>query len=270
MVIKSMLKHVFVIVLVVCIVFPIAWMFSTALKRPEEVFSPALIPSNPTLENFDKVLGEHPFMRWLSNSLVIACGIVSIRILTSILAAYGFSFFEFRGQNILFLVVIGTMMIPFAITMIPNYITISSMGLLNTHLGVIIPYIASGFGVFFFRQYMKSIPKSLVEAATIDGANSWQILWTIIVPLIRGSISALIVWFGIEAWNLFFWPMLILTDQSTRTLPIAMLHFQDQESGMLWGELMALATLISLPTLLMYLIARRKIMETSITSGLKG
>ena len=247
---KRAVKHIIILIAVVFTIFPVLWMFSTSLKGPTEVFTQDLniLPKNPTVENFRSVLQQSTFLSWLRNTVIIAVGIVAFRMLTSVLAAYGFTFFEFRAKNLLFMVAVGTMMIPFAITMIPNYITISSLGLLNTHLAVILPYMASGFGVFFLRQYMKSLPLALVEAATIDGANSLQILRLVVFPLVKGPVAALTVWHAIEAWNLFFWPMLVLTEQSMQTLPIAMLHFQDPEAGMLWGELMAMASLISLPT----------------------
>lgn len=272
MAIKPIIKHVVVLIAVIFTLFPVLWMFSTSFKPATEVFTQTLsiMPENPTLDNIRSVLQEATFMSWLRNTIIIAVGIVACRMITSVLAAYGFTFFEFRGKNLLFMTTVGTLMIPFAITMIPNYVTISSLGLLNTHLAVILPYMASGFGVFFLRQYMKSLPVALVEAATIDGANSWQILQKIVFPLVKGPLAALTVWHAIEAWNLFFWPMLVLTEQKMQTLPIAMLHFQDPEAGMLWGELMAMASLISLPTLIVYMFAHKKIKETSVTTGLKG
>jgi len=270
MIARALAKHAALIVLCIIILFPVLWMFSTAFKVPTEIFSVGLIPRHPTLENIRTIIVDHPFWTWLGNSVIITVGVTLIRVLTSILAAYAFSFYRFAGQGFLFLLTVGSMMIPFPITMIPNYITISSLNLLNTHWGVIAPYTASGFGIFLLRQYMKSIPLSIIEAARIDGANSWRTLWSIVVPMVRGPIFALFIWLAIEGWNLFFWPMLVISEESMRTLPIAMLSFQDTEAGMLWGELMALATLTCLPTLIVYILARRQILQVSISSGVKG
>lgn len=269
---RALAKHAAIMALCVVILFPVLWMFSTALKEPSEIFTRGLglIPTRPTLQNLKTIIVQHPFMVWLGNSVIITVGVTLIRVLTSILAAYAFSFYRFPGSGFLFLLTVGSMMIPFPITMIPNYITISSLNLLNTHWGVIAPYTASGFGIFLLRQYMKSIHLSIIEAATIDGANSWRTLWSIVVPMIRGPIVALFIWLAIEGWNLFFWPMLVITEESMRTLPIAMLSFQDPEAGMMWGELMALASLTSLPTLILYMLARRQIVQVSIASGVKG
>lgn len=268
----ELLKHLIMLLVVVVIVFPVLWMFTTAVQAPQDLFGQGvgLIPRNPTLMNFKAILKDAPFSSWLKNTIIVTVGIVGFRMLTATMAAFGFAFFDFRGKNLLFTSVIGTMMIPFAITMIPNYIMISSIGLLDRLGGVVLPYIASGFGIFFLRQHMKSLPVSFFEAAKIDGASDLQTLYLVILPIIKGPVLALTIWHVIEAWNMFFWPMLVLRDQTKQTLPIAMLHFQDPEAGMFWGKLMALATLISLPTLITYMIARKQIIETSVSAGVKG
>lgn len=247
-------------------------MISTSFKLPEELFTSdlRLIPHNPSMSNYAYVLKNLPIAVWFKNTIIITAGITIGRILSSILAAYGFARFEFRGKQFLFFLVVGTMVLPFAITMIPNYIMISSLGLTNTHLGVILPYLASGFGVFFLRQHILSVPQSLYDAATIDGANTWQALWQLTVPVIKGPIFALVVLLGLEAWNMFVWPLLILVEPNMHTLPIGLQYFQDQETGVVWGELMATASLASVPALLIYISARNYIVEASITSGIKG
>jgi sn-glycerol 3-phosphate transport system permease protein len=269
---KEIIRDLCNIVICILLIFPIFWMISTSFKLPEELFTSdlRLIPHNPSMSNYAYVLKNLPIAVWFKNTIIITAGITIGRILSSILAAYGFARFEFRGKQFLFFLVVGTMVLPFAITMIPNYIMISSLGLTNTHLGVILPYLASGFGVFFLRQHILSVPQSLYDAATIDGANTWQALWQLTVPVIKGPIFALVVLLGLEAWNMFVWPLLILVEPNMHTLPIGLQYFQDQETGVVWGELMATASLASVPALLIYISARNYIVEASITSGIKG
>ena len=162
------------------------------------------------------------------------------------------------------------MIVPFQVTMIPNYIFIAKLNLLNTWWAVILPNLATAFGVFLLRQYFLAFPRDFFDAAKLDGANSWQILWRIAVPLGKAPIFALIVLFALDAWNMYFWPLLVLTEQTARTIPIGLQQFLDHEMGHRWGPFMATATLASLPALLAYLVAQRQIMSTFITTGSKG
>jgi len=247
--VNSVWSHFIYISICLIIIFPIFWMFSTSFKNPTELFTSdiRLIPHEPTLKNYMFVINDMPFLSWLTNSIVTMGGIILARIITSILAAYAFARFEFKGKQGLFYAVIGTMIIPFAITMVPNYIIISSIHLINTPLAVILPYTSSGMGIFFLRQHMKALPQSLFDAAYVDGANSWHVLWKIVVPLVKGPISAITIFLGIEAWNMFIWPMLVLNSTTMHTIPIALQYFQDAETGILWGPLMALASMGSIP-----------------------
>jgi sn-glycerol 3-phosphate transport system permease protein len=248
------------------------WMFSGSFKTLEELYASSirLIPLAPTLENFVQAFKAWPLGRWLFNSAVIALGITLGQLLTSLLAGYGFARFDFRGKDIFFIMVIGTMIVPFAVTMIPNYIFISSMGGRNTYWGVIVPYLASGFGIFLMRQHIMSLPPDLFDAAKIDGANSWHNLWHIAVPLSKGPLTALTILLGLNAWNIFFWPMLVLTKPEMQTLPIGLMSFVDIEWGIKWGPLMSAASTASLPALIVYAVGQKHIMGSFVISGLKG
>jgi sn-glycerol 3-phosphate transport system permease protein len=265
------LKQVLIITICFVTVFPLFWMISTSFRLPEEIFSSKLrlLPTQPSLTNYAEVFQNWPMVRWITNSLIVASGITLGRIVTSILAGYGFAYFVFPGKKVIFFLVLWTLSIPFMITMVPNYILVSKLGLVNTHSAVIIPTLGFAFGVFFIRQHVQSVPTSLFDAAYMDGANSWQILWKVVVPIIKGSIIALTVLIAIEAWNIFFWPMLVLSKESMHTLPIGLTSFQDSEAGVFWGPLMAAATITSIPMLTLYAIARSYLIEASITVGLK-
>jgi ABC-type glycerol-3-phosphate transport system permease component len=258
--------------LCVVLVLPILWMLSCSFKTVEELYSASLslIPRMPTLKNYVEAFKDYTVSRWLFNSGIVALGITLGQLLTSILAGYGFARFNFPAKNVLFITVIGTMIVPFAATMIPNYILISSLGGINTYWGVIIPNFASGFGIFLIRQHMMSIPHDLFDAAKIDGANSWNVLWHVAVPLTKGSIIALTVLLGLNAWNIYFWPMLILTELEMQTLPIGLSNFTDPEFGIVWGALMAAASVASLLALAFYAIGQKHILGSFAISGLKG
>lgn len=269
--VKELSLYVVAAWLCAVLVFPIALMFSSSFKTIEELYSVgwSLIPLSPTLGNYVEAFKNYAVSKWLSNSGIIAFGITSGQLLTSILAGYGFARFDFAGKNILFTAVIGTMIVPFAATMIPNYILISSMRGLNTHWGVIVPHFASGFGIFLLRQCMMSIPHELFDAAEIDGANSWNALWRVAVPLSKGPIIALTILLGLNAWNIYFWPMLIITELEMQTFPIGLKNFVDPDFGVTWGPLMATASMTSLLALIFYVIGQKYIMGSFVVSGLK-
>jgi sn-glycerol 3-phosphate transport system permease protein len=265
-------SHLLLLIACVVVAFPIVWMISSAFKVPTELFTEdiRILPQHPTLQNFIIAWRDYGVPRWFLNSLVTAAGITIGQILTSILAAYGFGVFRFRGRETLFTIFLGSMIVPFQVTMIPNYIFIAKLNLLNTWWAVILPNLATAFGVFLLRQYFLAFPRDFFDAAKLDGANSWQILWRIAVPLGKAPIFALIVLFALDAWNMYFWPLLVLTEQTARTIPIGLQQFLDHEMGHRWGPFMATATLASLPALLAYLVAQRQIMSTFITTGSKG
>jgi sn-glycerol 3-phosphate transport system permease protein len=264
--------HALAIALSVAVVFPLLWMISTAFKRDDEFFTPdiRLIPHRPTLENFIEVWSAEPMLAWFGNSLSTSAGITVGQIFLSILAAYGFARFDFPGKQPLFLLVLGSMIVPFQVTMIPNYILVADWHLLNTVWAVIIPNLSAAFAVFLLRQHFLMFPRELFDAAMIDGANSWQVLWRIVVPISRSALAALAILLFLNAWNMYFWPLLVLSDKTAQTLPLGLRHFIDPEAGNAWGLLMAGATIASLPPLLAYALAQRQIINSFVTSGLKS
>jgi sn-glycerol 3-phosphate transport system permease protein len=270
--IRSLPSHLFLIGVSLLVVFPIVWMISSAFKLPQELFSEEIhiLPQNPTLENFVTAWQNYGVPRWMFNSFVTSTGITVGQIATSLLAAYAFGTFVFRGRETLFAIFLGTLIVPFQVTMIPNYILITKMDLLNTWWAVILPNLPNAFGVFLLRQYFLSFPRELLDAARLDGATSWQVLWRILAPLSKAPIFALSVLFFLDAWNQYFWPLLVLTEPAARTIPIGLQQFLDSETGHRWGPFMASATIACLPTLFVYLVAQKRIIGAAITSGFKG
>jgi len=183
-----------------------------------------------------------------------------------------FARFRFRGQGVLFALVLGTMIVPYVSTIVPNYVTIAGFNWINTRQGVIIPSIAfTGFNVFLLRQYMRSLPQEVFDAARIDGAGPWTTLVRIVLPLVRPAVAAVTILSFLGAWNLYLWPLLVLNDTKAKTLAVGMQYFAaNQESVQQWGPLMATAMLATLPPLVLYIFAQKAIISAFVTSGAKG
>lgn len=269
---STIVLHVVMLALVIINIFPIFWMVSSAFKFPDELFTTDihLIPDRPTLENFRIALFEYDFVRWFINSIITTLGISIGQVLIAILAAFAMCYFKTRYNEIIFYVLIATMVIPFQVTMIPNYILMSKMGLLNTRIAVILPTFANATTFFFIRQHFRSVPMALFEAAKVEGANSFWILRKVVVALCKGSISAMFILCVIDGWNQYFWPLLVLTKSEMRTLTVGLQQFLDFEMGNRWGPFMATATMASLPIIIIYLFIQRNIIEAFVNSGVKG
>lgn len=224
-----------------------------------------------TFQNYDTAWTATPFGRFMINSF-IQTGIITVaQVLFSILAAYAFAMFQFRGRNVLFAFVLGSLMIPFELTFIPNFVLISNLGWANTYQGLTIPFLASAFGVFMLRQFFMALPRDLYDAARIDGISDWGYLWKVMVPLSRGAIAALTIFSFLGAWNQYLWPLVITNDEEMRTAQIGIRFFlANQERATDWGAIMAGATIVMLPTLLVFLFAQRQLVRGIALSGLKG
>jgi sn-glycerol 3-phosphate transport system permease protein len=268
----SRLLHAPLAAIALANVFPIFWMISSALKLPMELFTSALrlLPLRPTLENFRVALFDYEFPRWLSNSVITTMGIAVGQMIVAILAAFAICYFKTRYNRFVFNLLIGTMVIPFQVTMIPNYILISKLGLLNTAAAVIIPNLVSASTFFFVRQHFKEIPIVFHEAAVIEGADSAWVLTNVFLPICKSSVAAMFILCVIDGWNQFFWPLLVLSKPESRTLTVGLQQFLDHESGNRWGPFMATATLASLPIMVLFLFIQKSIIEAFIDSGIKG
>jgi sn-glycerol 3-phosphate transport system permease protein len=262
------------VLLVSCLLtlFPLLWMVSTSFKAPSDIFTPelTLVPPHPTGANYLAAWKAVPLGRYLWNSTVSSVAITGSQILSSLLAAYGFARYRFRGREFLFSLFLGTMIVPIHVVMIPNYILVSRLGWLDTLAALIVPQLSNAFGVFMLRQHLLTLPRELFDAAAIDGAGNWRALWRIVVPIIRPALSALAVLFFLNAWNQYFWPLLVLTTPEVQTIPLGLQRFASGEAGTSWGPLMAVATMASVPALAAYLLAQRHIISSFVTSGLKG
>lgn len=268
-----MLIHITLLVAVVVTLFPLIWMFTTAFTPNELTFrrNLGLLPSQPSFTNFVKAFEIQPVAYWLINSVITSAAIAAGKMLIAVPAAFAFAHFRFRGRDWLFAIVVGTMTIPYVVTLIPTYIAVVKLEMYNTLAGVIVPSIAfCGFAIFFLRQSFKIVPTELLEAGVIDGAGPVRALVSIVIPNTLPAIASLSVLSFLSAWNLYLWPHLILNDANMKTLSIGLKLFAtNQEQLQQWGPLMATAVLGLLPALAIFAFAQRYVMDAFVHSGIK-
>jgi len=269
---KSLLLYLLLGAIAIAMLIPLVWLISTSLKSPTEnifQFPPQFIPQQPTLQNFLTVWHTHPFGRYLFNSTLVAGLTVCLNLLFCSLAAYPLARLEFRGREILFTLIIATIMIPFQIVMIPLYVLTVQLGLRNTYLGVIFPAIASAFGIFLLRQAFQGVPKELEEAARIDGCSELGLWWSIMLPSIRPALVTLAIFVFIGAWSDFLWPLIVLDRPEYYTLPLGVAQLAGTFS--LDWRLIAAGSVISIaPILLFFVVMQKYIVPTETGSGVKG
>lgn len=264
--------HVVLVLAVVVTFIPILWMLGVSFKPRQEVFSDPLVPFPlmPTWENYRYVFETTRVGRQFVNSVIFAGGVTLGQVLIAIPAAYAFARFRFRGTGVLFALLLLTFPIPFVVFYVPNYLLLSRFDLLNTYAGLILPQVASAYGVFLLRQHFKAFPKDVLDAAKMDGANDWSILWTILVPANRAAIVALGVFVFITTWNEYVWPLLVASDPNMHILTVGLANLASGEGGTRWGAIMAAAAIATLPALLAYLFVRRHILAVVLEGAVKG
>lgn len=268
---KSLGWHFILCIIVAVLFYPLVFMVCTSLKPLPEIFTTGLnvFPKSITSENYQYIFQHHPILLYLRNSFIIASIVMIAKIVTSVLASYCLVFMDIPGRNTIFYIFSLTLFIPFSIIMIPNYLTLNKMGLMNTLIGVALPQLADAMGIFRIRQAMRGIPKSLVEAARIDNVGHFTAMTKIVCPLIKPAIISMAIYFFINSWNEFFWPQLLLKNANLATITLSMQYFQNSEGGTAWGTSMALATIATLIPMILYIIAQRQIISTFMQSGLK-
>ncbi|WP_211747069.1 carbohydrate ABC transporter permease [Paenibacillus sp. Marseille-Q4541] len=273
-VMNSLLKIINVIlmgVLVLIFALPFAWMVSTSLKTLPEtmIFPPEWIPSNPQWQNFIQAWNSGPFLHYFMNSVLISVGILVLQMLTIIPAAYAFARYEFKGSGILFGFVMVTLMIPSQLIFLPVYLELSSWNLLNTHLGLILPFASSAFGIFLLRQSFKQVPNELIEAARLDKAKEWKIMLKLMIPMARPALITFGLFSFISHWNDYFWPLVMTTNETARTLPLGIAKIRETEGVATWNILMAGNLILVVPILIVFFFAQRSIIKAFVYNGVK-
>ena len=264
---RAVLGHTVLALLGLACIVPIYWLYATSLRAPEDVYSLNPFPWPLSGANYAEAWGAVDMPRLLVNTFVMAAMIALGQLLTGLLAGYAFAAWRFRFQNVLYLVFVATWLVPFQVTMLPNYVLLNQLGVLNTIAGVIIPNLCSALAVIMLRSHVRSVPHELLEAARMDGRNAWSTLWTVVVPNLGPALAALGVLLFVNAWNEYFWPALVL-QRSNAVLQLGLRSFMGTE-GNDWGPLMATAGLACLPVLVLYLVLQRRIVDGFVRSGLK-
>jgi multiple sugar transport system permease protein len=258
---------------VIIVVVPLLYMFSMAftLEANQLKFPIEWWPQPPTITNFTKIFVDPqlPIVRWFSNSLLIATVGTAIIVFLSSLSGYAYARLEFPGKRYLFSLLLFSLMIPVAVTLIPAFLLLRDLKLLNTYHAIWWPAAASVTGIFLMRQHFFSIPVELEDAARVDGANRFRIFWQICVPLVQGAMVALFIFSFLGLWNDLFWPLIVLSDRPALTLPVGLLVIQ-QGSYIQRGLAFAGAFIASVPVLLFYAFFQRKIIAGITTAGLAG
>jgi sn-glycerol 3-phosphate transport system permease protein len=267
----TILLYVLLIAAAIIVLYPIYTAVNISLLSDSELASypPKLFPNGFHFENFVRALQQAPLGRYLLNS-VVQSGLVMLgQLVTASLAAYAFAFIDFKGKNILFLVFLATMMIPWEATIIPNYLLIKKIGWTDTYQGLAVPFMATGFGTFLLRQFFLKIPKELHDAAVIDGANDLTFLSQIVLPLGRPALGTLAVYSFLQTYNQYLWPLLITNVPKMRTVQIGIALLQDEERFM-FNTVMAGVVIILIPTIILFIFSNRQLIRGLTAGAVKG
>lgn len=255
----------------ILMIIPFYWMFITSLKSAGEtmISPPTWLPQNWLWSNYSEALDAAPFGRYFLNSVLVTTVTTAGEIFTSILAAYAFSKLKFWGKDLIFLILLATMMVPGELMTIPNFVTLADWGLINSYWALIIPWLASVFSIFTLKQSFESVPDALYYSAKVDGSSDWRFLWEMMVPLSKSSIIAVMILKVIGSWNSFMWPLIVTNETKYRTLPVGLQAFTT-EAGTRFELLMAASTIVIIPMVLIYLFLQKYIIQGISRSGIKG
>ena len=270
-VVPSILLHAVLVVGALATLTPLLWMVSASFMSPGESnsFPPRLLPRTPTLQNYVDLFTRLDLARYFLNSAVVAVSATLLSLLINSMAGYAFAKLRFAGRERVFRVLLAALVIPAQVGMLPLFLMLKSMGLVNTMAGVVIPFMAGVFGIFMIRQYALSIPDDLLDAARVDGAGEYRIFWTIVLPVIRPILVTLAVFTFLSAWNDFMWPLIVLSDDAKYTLPVALAslsgeHVQDT------SLMMAGSVLTVLPVVVLFVSLQRAYIRGVMMGSVKG
>ncbi len=269
-VVKHSVLHIVLIAGAIIMLFPFLWGISTSLKDMREVLSSpfSLIPKNITLVNYANVVKSIPIVRFFINSVIVSAAITVSQLFTCSLSAYAFARLRFPFRDGLFYILLGTMMIPQHVIMIPVYIILNFFRLIDTYAAMIVPFISGAFGTFLLRQFFLTIPKELEEAAILDGCGHLRFLFKIMLPLSRPILATLAIFTFMWSWNNYLWPLIVTNRIEIRTLQYGLAMFKE-EGGLNWGQLMAGTTIATVPILAMFLILQRQFIQGITLTGLR-
>jgi len=254
------------------VIFPYLWMVLTSFKPINEIFTKDMhfLPIEWHPENYVEVLRTGSFSRYILNSVLVTTIGVALEVSISFFGAYAFARLDFYGKDLVFFLIMGTMMIPPQVLMLPSYLVVNDLGWLDSYAGLIIPRVGGAFGIFLLRQFMLTVPKELDDAAQIDGAGLIRRLFSLYLPLCFPSVVTLAVFSMIGFWNDYYWPLVVTSTDEMRTLALGIGHFKSLEGMGQWQLLMAAATLATIPMLIVFLISRKTLIKNITSGAIKG
>jgi len=263
--------YILLIVVAILVLFPIWTAINISFLNDSQVaqYPPQLVPTGLSISNYVRALEQAPLLRYLFNSVAQSSLVMLGQLITACLAAYAFAFIDFKFRNVLFLVFLATLMIPWEATIIPNYLLIKKLHWDNTFQGLAVPFMATGFGTFLLRQFFLKIPKELHDAAVMDGCSSFRFLITIVLPLARPALGTLAVYSFLQTYNQYLWPLLITNDQTMRTVQIGITLLQDEERFM-FNTVMAGVVFVLLPTFILFIFSNRQLIRGLTAGAVKG
>lgn len=253
----------------VVMMFPMLWMMLSAFKDAREIFGFAFWPKTWTFANFREVLFDTDFPRWFLNSLIVAVGTTASVLFFCSLVGYTLTRLRFPGRNLIFLLILSTLMVPTEMLVIPWYVMSTDYGWVNTYWGIAFPGLIPAFGVFLMRQFFQTLPRDVFDAGRIDGVSEFGLFWRLGLPLVRPGLAALGIFSFIGNWNAFLWPLIVGKSPSMRTIPVGVALFSG-EAGTEWNLIMAASALAILPVLLVFFVFQKQIIEGVVLTGTKG
>ena len=265
------ISYTLLIAFSIIMIMPFVWMILSTFKDQSELmrFPPKFLPDKFSLKNYVEVFSSVPFLRYYLNSILITTVAVTLTLITSSLAGFAFAKYKFKGRNTIFKTLLGAMMIPFPVTIIPLYIMIYNLGLIDTYLALIVTGSVSIFGVFLMRQFIVTIPDDLIDAARIDGCSEFQIFRIIVIPNIRAPLSALAIFSFMSTWNAFLWPLLVVNNDEHRTVQLGVQYFTQRYGDLMHLQITAAAMAV-IPIVVLYLLLQKQFIEGITMTGLKG
>jgi len=251
---------------------PVYWMIIGALKGTAEVYQvpPTWIPLQPTFSNFSDAWNSAPFGRYYINTLITTLAGSSFEILFAVTSAYAFVFLRFPKRDLIFVILLAALMIPGQITILPNYLTVARLGWINTYLGIIVPGASVAYGTFLLRQYYKTLPIEVLDAAKVDGAGHLFTLWSVVIPLAKPAIVSFSLLSIVSKWNDFLWPLIVTNTQTMRVLPIGIYWLKVEEGTINWGVVMSGTLFVVMPVVIVFLYAQRYIVDGIAAGAVKG
>ncbi|WP_137388974.1 carbohydrate ABC transporter permease [Rhodoligotrophos defluvii] len=269
---RELATHAVLLLAAFAVLFPFYWMVLTAVRPSQEVFSAGFswLPETFVgLDNLRTALDQAPLLRFMLNGAIVCAGILVVQLLTAIPCAYALAKYEFRGRDLLFALTLFGLCVPIQVPALPLYIALAFTGLLDSYFALMLPFFLSVFAIFLFRQVFKSFPDEIIHAARLDGLSEMEILWRIVVPSAGPAIAAFAVFSITAHWNDLYWPLIVVTSKELAPPPLGMMYFADNETGANFGALMAAATLLTAPLMIIFLFAQRHFIRGVTMTGVK-